>query len=188
MLDFTFEFHNEVESVGTEQEFELYREAQLRLRQLAESHHDLIGAAVTIEGLAQGPETPYLYRCRVVLYARPENIAAESKEAKPTTALKQALAAIERQVREKRERLRERGREAGAIGANEGLYELTAQEIYATYADSATPEEWLAQSRTSIATQLMTNADLNQGDAFYAADQILVAAEDRAERVTDTES
>jgi len=65
---------------------------------------------------------------------------------------------------------------------------LTAQEIYATYAESATPEEWLAQSRTSIATQLMTNAELNQGDAFYAADQILVAAEERAERMTDTQN
>lgn len=181
MLDFTFEFHNEVETVGTEQEFELYREAQLRLRQLAEPHHDLTGAAVSLEGLAHGQETPYLYQCRVVVYARPENLAAVSKETEPKTALNEALSAIERQVREKRERLRERSREAGAIGANEGLYELTAQEIYASYADNATPETWLAQSRTAIAAQLMTDEKLNQGDALYAADQILVVAEERSE-------
>ncbi|HRW04887.1 MAG TPA: hypothetical protein P5121_07325 [Caldilineaceae bacterium] len=182
MLDFTFEFHNEIETIGTEQEFALYRETQLRLRQLAEGHNDLTGAAVTLEPIGGSPTAPNLYQCRIALYARPENLAATSKEEKPTTAVKRAMEAIERQVREKRERLRERSREATAIGANEGLYELTAQEIYATYAENGTPKEWLAQPRAQIATQLMMEEELNQGDAFYAADQILVAAEERVER------
>ncbi|MEZ4616076.1 MAG: hypothetical protein R2867_11325 [Caldilineaceae bacterium] len=180
-LDFTFEFHNEAKNIGTAQEYELYTEAQLHLRQLAENHHDLTGAAVSLEPIGGGPETPNLYQCRIVVYARPENMAAVSKADRPSTALKQTMAAIERQIREKRERLRERSREVTATGANEGLYELTAREIYATYAEERAPEEWLTQPRTEIATRLMMDQQLNQGDAFYAADQILVAAEEIVE-------
>ena len=54
--------------------------------------------------MAKG-ESSYQYEATVVVYARPENIAATEKEDNPTTALKGALSAVERQVRQKRDKL-----------------------------------------------------------------------------------
>lgn len=181
MVDFTFEFRNEVQSLSRDQEERLRQEAEERLRHLSESHQDLIGAAVSLEHLTEGQVTPHLYQGRVVVYARPDNIAAVTKEADPTRAIKRTLDAIERQVREKRERLRARSRETSALGTYEGLYEMVPQEIYATYGRSRSPAEWLAQPRSEIAARLMVEENLSEGDAFYAADQIQVMAQEMTE-------
>lgn len=106
--DFHFEFSGETTYVPQE----LVQEAETWLRELAEDHTDLIGAAVTVEELTQ-VETPHFYRARIVAYVRPEDIAAINLD------------------------------------------------------------------RTALASQLMLENGLDEEAAYYAADQILVAAQDR---------
>jgi ribosome-associated translation inhibitor RaiA len=98
--DFTFEFHTDLETL----EDELQTEAEERLRKLGQGHSDLIGAAVAVRGIVHA-ETPHRFEARVVVYARPNQIAAVEKAESPKMALKGALTAVERQVREKREKM-----------------------------------------------------------------------------------
>lgn len=110
MQEFTYEFLNEVENLGEALEERLRTEAETRLRKLQKGHSDLIGAAVSLEQPVKA-ETNFLYRARVVAYVRPDNVAAVAKEADPLVALKQALSGVERQVRERRDKLRQRSRQ-----------------------------------------------------------------------------
>ncbi len=178
LLDFTFEFKNEVDHLDKRREDEIRLEADERLRQLQASHTDLTGAAVSLESLTKGDETPHLYRARVVVYGRPEHLAAAEKEENPALAMKAALDAIERQVLNRRAKLADRSRQLGAVGASEGLYELSAQEIYQAFTNDSLPDVWLEQSREQIATRLMVEEELSQEDAYYAADQILAYAQE----------
>ena len=73
---------------------------------MAEGHTDLIGASVVLEQPAQA-ESAYLYQARVVVYGRPDHIAAVEKDASLERALRGALDAVERQVRERRAKLAE---------------------------------------------------------------------------------
>jgi hypothetical protein len=100
-LDFHLEFQTEVEHLGDE----LIEEADRRLRALAEGHSDMIGASVSMEELTGGA-TPYVYQARVIAFTRPHSVVAVEKSDSPEGALKGALSAVERQVREKRDRLR----------------------------------------------------------------------------------
>lgn len=102
-LDFTIEFNSDL----TDKTFEgaLMGQAESHLRELVGEHNDLTGAAVTVREQAAG-QTP-IYEATVVAYVRPENIAAKEKDDSPQAALQGALDAVERQIREKRERLRE---------------------------------------------------------------------------------
>jgi ribosome-associated translation inhibitor RaiA len=81
-------------------------EIENRLLALAEGHSDLTGASVAIDQPAHG-ETDYLYQARVVVYTRPKNIYASEKMETAEGAMRAALQAIERQVREKRDKLGE---------------------------------------------------------------------------------
>ncbi|MBN1312084.1 MAG: HPF/RaiA family ribosome-associated protein [Anaerolineae bacterium] len=103
-LDFTIEFNSDVTGEATE--MELFTEADERLRDLAGDHNDLTGAAITLRAPAHG-KTPPVYEATVVVYARPENIAATEKTPDLNAAMKGALDAVERQVREKRDKFRE---------------------------------------------------------------------------------
>jgi ribosome-associated translation inhibitor RaiA len=103
-LDFTIEFSSE--NIKGRLESELFDEANRRLRALAAGHDDLRGAAINLRQPAHG-ETPYLFEAAVVAYARPEDIAASEKHQEPLNALKGALSAIERQVRQKRDKMGE---------------------------------------------------------------------------------
>lgn len=98
-VDLPIEFHAEVDTTTEE----LEREATSRLIELSEGHSDMTGASVSIERQAHG-ETPHLYRARVTVYVRPKNINAQEKHESMRIALKGALDAIERQVRNKREK------------------------------------------------------------------------------------
>ena len=98
------DFYVEFQSEDLPDDSALRAEAERDLRSLADEAHDMVGASVAIERLGHG-ETPYLYRARVVAYVRPENIAAVERADSVRGALKGALAAIERQVRDKREKL-----------------------------------------------------------------------------------
>ena len=105
MLDFTLEFRNEV-GLPANVEAEMRSEAEGRLRALIEGHDDLIGAEVAVEELT-GDTTPHAYEVRVVVYMRPESVVAVEKQETARGALKGALSAVERQVRQYREKLRE---------------------------------------------------------------------------------
>ena len=76
------------------------------IQELSKGHDDITGAAVALEELT-GDETPHVYQSRVILYVHPNDVVAVSKEPEPMAALKSALDAMERQVREERNKLRE---------------------------------------------------------------------------------
>ena len=104
--DFRLEFYNEA-PLSKDLELELAAEADRRLRELAEGHTDIVGASVSVEELT-GEETPHRYQVRAMVYMRPDNVVAVEKQETVEGALKGALSAVERQVREYREKLRER--------------------------------------------------------------------------------
>jgi len=106
-LDFTFEFHTEMPNLREASRDALRAEAERRLLALAAGHRDLVGASAALEPLAHGV-SPYMYEARVAVYARPENVAAVKKGETAVSALKGALDAVERQVREQRSKLAER--------------------------------------------------------------------------------
>ncbi len=100
------DFHIELNSsLNDEAEARLLEEAETRLLKLANGHQDIIGAAINIRRPAKGA-TDYLFEATVVVYSRPENVSATEKRNDHTAALKGALSAIERQVRERRAKLR----------------------------------------------------------------------------------
>jgi ribosome-associated translation inhibitor RaiA len=98
--DFDFEFFTRI--LDPDDQLKNYAEEQLR--RLGEGQRDMIGARVSIEELSKDA-TPNTYRANVVIWIRPEDINAEEKAEFPMQALKGALKAAERQVREKRDRL-----------------------------------------------------------------------------------
>lgn len=107
--EFTFEFLNEVQSLGDDLEDRMRTVAEERLQKLQRGHNDVIGAAVSVEQPANS-SSDFIYESRVVVYARPENVAANAKMGDPMGALKNAIDGVERQIRERRDKLRERSR------------------------------------------------------------------------------
>jgi ribosome-associated translation inhibitor RaiA len=102
MTKFAFEYKTEID----DPEGVLRLTAERRLQDLASGHRDMIGALVTLEELTANT-TPHVYKATVVAYVSPENLAATKQAASAQLALSQAIAAVERQVREQRDRLRE---------------------------------------------------------------------------------
>lgn len=101
--DFNFEFYTE----GFEEDPAIVAETRNRLEALTANHDDITGASVGLDEVT-GSETPYLYRARVNVYMRPNDIVAVEKAPSIGQALDGALDAVERQVRQQREKLRER--------------------------------------------------------------------------------
>lgn len=149
-------------------------EADRELRDLAAQHSDIVGAAVSLESIVEG-ERPYLYQVRIVVYKRPQYMAVVEKNAIPMDALRDALTAIQERVRTSREKLAEvdtfREDEKHTVA-----YELSDEEVYATYIENENPSEIFDQGRTEIATRLMVTEGLNQEAAYMAADKILQVA------------
>lgn len=83
----------------------LKEKAERRLQKMARGHRDITGASVAVRITSADP-SPGRYQARVVLYHRPDNIAAVEKGDNVGLALQGALDAVERQVRTQRERLR----------------------------------------------------------------------------------
>jgi ribosome-associated translation inhibitor RaiA len=104
-FEFGFGFRNEA-SLPDRVEAELRAEAEGRLRALTDGHTDITGASVAVEELTRDT-TPHLYEVRVVVYMRPQDVFAVEKQETAAGALKGALDAVERQVREHRAKLRE---------------------------------------------------------------------------------
>jgi ribosomal subunit interface protein len=104
MMDLPIELQNATDQTGDDKK--LYIMVEDRIRDLAQGHTDITGAAVNLTQPSQDNETAYIFEATVVLYVRPENIAANEKEGDLEGALKGALDAVERQIRKKREKLR----------------------------------------------------------------------------------
>src|SRR5215211_9518271 len=98
--DFYVDYNIEVSDVSEE----FKRETEQRLRELASSHSDMVGAAVALEKIAD-TETYDVYRVRIVIYKRPQDIAVTKQDANSMVALRDALDALEGQVRASREKL-----------------------------------------------------------------------------------
>jgi ribosome-associated translation inhibitor RaiA len=168
--DFYIDYNIEVSDVGDE----FKRETDQRLQELA-ADSDIVGAAVALEKVAD-TRTYDVYRVRIVLYKRPRDIVVTKQDADPMVALRAALEAIEEQVRESRDKLAQRDTHRDSQ-IESVYYELSADEIYATYARGWQPEEILEMDHTQIASRLMVEQGLTQDAADFAADQILLVAE-----------
>ncbi|HET6598052.1 MAG TPA: HPF/RaiA family ribosome-associated protein [Anaerolineales bacterium] len=175
--DFYIDYNIEVSEVGDE----FQRETEQQLRELTSSHSDIIGAAVAVEKTAD--TTTYdVYRVRIVVYKRPQDIAVSKQDVDPMVALRAALDVLEEQVRESREKLSQNDTHRDSQ-IETVYYDLTADEIYATYAKGWQPEDVLRMDHTEIASRLMVEQGLTQDAADFAADQILLVAE----RINDQE-
>ncbi len=166
--DFYVDYNIEVPDVGDE----FKRETEPRLRELASSHSDMVGAAVSLEKTVD-TQSYDLYRVRIVLYKRPQDIVVTKQDPDPMVALRDAL---EEQVRESREKLAQRDTHRDSQ-IESVYYDLSAEEIYATYAKGWGPDEILEMDRTEIVSHLMVEEGLTQDAADFAADQILRVAE-----------
>lgn len=124
-LDFTLEFNSQ--DLNDPLEAEMFAEADSRLRKLAAGQNDMTGAAINVRRPAKA-ETSYIYEVTTVVYARPNQIAATEKDSDPITALKGSLKAVERQVREKRKKLRDRWEQPGNDPVSVEIEEIVAAE------------------------------------------------------------
>jgi len=102
---FPVEFNNEVDDVK-QSENEFYTFAAERLSQLAAGHNDISGAMVNLKQPAEDRETSHIYEVTIVVYMGSEQIAATEKDDQIGATLTGALAAVERQVRDRREQQR----------------------------------------------------------------------------------
>jgi hypothetical protein len=84
-------------------------------------------------------------------------------------ALQDALDTLEKQVREARDKLAQRNTHRDSQ-IETVYYDLSADEVYATYAKGWQPEEILEMDHTEIASRLMVEHCLPQDAADFAAD------------------
>lgn len=124
-LDFTLELNSE--TLSQESEYALYTKAEDQLKQLAAGHTDMRGAAINVRQPAHA-ETPPWYEVTAVVYGRPDNIAATKKDSDPFLALKGALDAVERQIRQRREKLKKQWQQPGNQPIEQEMTELLAAE------------------------------------------------------------
>lgn len=176
--DFYIDYNVEVADVGDD----FKRETEQRLRELASLHSDLIGAAVALEKVAD-TQTYDVYRVRILLYIRPQDIVVTDEDSDPMVALREALHTVEEQVRTAREKLAQKDTHRDSQ-IESVYYDLSAEEIHATYAKGWQPEEILEMDHTEIARRLMVEHGLTQDAADFAADQIILVAE----RINDGEA
>jgi ribosome-associated translation inhibitor RaiA len=131
-VDFALEMDSDLENKETEGT--LFDQADTRLRELASGHSDMRGAAVNIREAASGETTP-IWEATVVAYVRPEDIAATEKAPNPGIALSNALDALERQIRDKRAKLKRRWEQPGNEPADQEAIEIQAAQESAEEVD-----------------------------------------------------
>ncbi len=102
LVDIPIEFKSEGPQLSTE----IQDEIENRIIKLAEDHTDITGAAVSITQPAES-EIPFIVQARIIVYRRPKDVVATKKDESVQGALKGALEAVERQVREHRRKLSE---------------------------------------------------------------------------------
>lgn len=107
----TTRFAIEYSSETPELTDDLKEKVEKRFDKLTRKHKDITGASVAVRRL-DGDTTSHAYKARVVVYRRPENVAAVEKGDSVASALRGAIDAAERQVRKQRELQRERWKSA----------------------------------------------------------------------------
>jgi ribosome-associated translation inhibitor RaiA len=120
-LDFTMELNSD--DLAKEVEYDLFTQAEISLKKLAEGHSDMTGAAINVRQPAPGN-----YEVTVVVYSRPDHVAATQKEADPFLALDEALTAVTRQIRERREKLKKRWEQPGNLPVEQEMIEVVTAE------------------------------------------------------------
>jgi ribosome-associated translation inhibitor RaiA len=120
-LDFTLELNSD--DLAKKVEYDLFTEAEIRLKKLASDHSDMTGAAINIRHPAPGE-----YETTIVVYSRPDTIAVTQKEANPHLALHEALTVVTRQIRERREKLKKRWEQPGNLPIEQEITEVVAAE------------------------------------------------------------
>ena len=88
----------------------LKAKAEARLQKLVKRHRDVTGASLAVKTLNGKTAAHHQYRVRLVVYQRPENVAATREDASVSHALHAVLDAVERQVRQRREHQHARSR------------------------------------------------------------------------------
>jgi ribosome-associated translation inhibitor RaiA len=168
--DFYVDYNIDVSEVGDE----FKRETEARLQDLIADQSDIVGAAVALEKTVD-TQSYDLYRVRIVLYKRPQDMVVTKEDEEPMLTLRQALDTLERQVRESRDKLAQKDTHRDTQ-IETIFYDLTADEIYATYAKGWQPEEVVEMDHTDIARRLILEHGLTPDAADFAADQILLVA------------
>lgn len=168
--DFYIDYNIDVQ--GVSEGFKLETEQQLQ--KLAASRSDIVGAAVALEKVAD-TQSYDMHRVRILVYKRPQDIVVTKLDPDPMIALRTALDTLEELVRNSREKLADRNPHRDSQ-IETIYYDLSAEEIYATYAKGWKPDEVLEMDRDEIIRHLMVNHNLMQDAAEFAADQILLAA------------
>jgi hypothetical protein len=162
-MDFHIEFNVELPELSTT----LMDEVAVVLRELSRDYNDLTGAAVSVEKIA-GVESAYIYRARIVVYRRPENLVAIKEAQSAEIALRDALETVEDRVRSDRTRLGKHWQRPDLV-KSDPVYELSEEEIYAAYGKERDLQDFLQKSSAEIAAEMMVNHKLAQDAAYYVA-------------------
>jgi ribosome-associated translation inhibitor RaiA len=109
-LEFPIEYQTDVPLLTKE----LQEHIEERLLNLAADNTDLKGASISVKEAAER-STP-LFQARILVYMRPDEVVAVEKAETVEGALRGAMKAVERQVREKRKKLREHWKRADLPG------------------------------------------------------------------------
>ncbi len=101
-VTFEIEYHDATDELSDK----LKAKVERRLGKLARGHRDITGASVALKTTSKHPSNDR-YQVRMVLYCRPDNIAAQEKGDVLSDTVGGVLDALERQVRSGRERKQE---------------------------------------------------------------------------------
>lgn len=124
-LDFTLELNSE--HLPQELEYNLFAEAETQLKELAKDHSDMTGAAISVKQVKSSETGPF-HEVTVTVYSRPEHIAATEQGADPHLVLGDALGAVERQIRQRREKLKKRWQRPGNLPTEQDIQKILAAE------------------------------------------------------------
>ena len=108
MKDTTFSIEYHLEGVHLSEK--LKSKVESRLRKLSQGHRDVTGASVALKETTRSTAKRHVYKARVVLYHKPDNIVGIEKDDSTGNALVGALEAVERQVRAHRTSIRRKHR------------------------------------------------------------------------------
>ncbi len=103
--EFAIEYYAEGANLGQREKDAI----EARIRKLARGYRDISGASVALECVS-GANKRSEYKARLVVYCKPANIVATCTQDSIHMAVNEALDAVSRQIREQRERMRDRHR------------------------------------------------------------------------------
>lgn len=99
MDSFNFKFH----AKGVENEESLEKKSRQRLVKFAKRYNSVKSASVVVTKEAAA-ETPYLFKTKIIVHIAPKEVIAEKANHSPEVSLKEALEAVERQIRQVEEK------------------------------------------------------------------------------------